>query len=200
MRINKIGVLVIMAVMAVWFGSSAIITNADSLATQPGSVEDPVITKSYLDEQLSKLTGKDFTSSSGSSSSGVSADELKQLVAAEVEKQLKNSTPNTTPVSNSGNSSAGSTALVVVQLQPGETLFAGAGTEVIVRTGKTVTFSADENGVPDVTLGKDIAPGAAVELNHLLVFPREGRGIKPDPKQKSEINVMVRGSYMIMKP
>ncbi|WP_338553397.1 hypothetical protein [Paenibacillus sp. KS-LC4] len=42
---------------------------ADGVSTTPGSIDDPVITKSYLDEQLAKVSGG---SSSGSGSSGSS--------------------------------------------------------------------------------------------------------------------------------
>lgn len=42
---------------------------ADGVSTTPGSIDDPVITKSYLDEQLAKVSGG---SSSGNGSSGSS--------------------------------------------------------------------------------------------------------------------------------
>jgi hypothetical protein len=88
--------------------------------------------------------------------------------------------------------------ITIIQLQPNQTLYAGAGTEFIVRTGKTVAVSNDENGIPDVTAGKDIAAGQPVENNHMLIFPREGRGIKPAPKNTQDIFVMVRGAYTIL--
>ncbi|MNC82636.1 hypothetical protein D3C75_1362220 [compost metagenome] len=47
-----------------------------------------------------------------------------------------------------------------------------------------------------MTSGKDLAAGKTVELNHLLVFPRDGRGIKPAAKTEP-IYVMVRGGYLI---
>ncbi|WP_341279887.1 hypothetical protein [Paenibacillus sp. FSL H8-0537] len=43
---------------------------ADGVSTTPGSIDDPVITKSYLDEQLAKVS--DGSSSSGNGSSGSS--------------------------------------------------------------------------------------------------------------------------------
>jgi len=37
-------------------------------------------------------------------------------------------------------------------------------------------------------------------LNHLLMFPRDGRGIQPDPKNsdKTDIYVMMKGNYLLM--
>ncbi|MNI42191.1 hypothetical protein D3C73_964710 [compost metagenome] len=147
-------------------------------APTPGSTEDPVITKSYFDKN------------------NLTEAEVNQLITAALAKQ-----PNggNTGGSNGGSNPIPSTdsSLKVIQLQPGQTLYAGEGTEVIVRTGKTIAVSNDD-GIPDVTSGKDIAAGAVIENNHLLIFPREGRGIKPDPKSKLDIYVMVRGGYLIL--
>lgn len=150
-------------VLGLFLGGSAITSKANS-GTQPGSVDDPLITKSYLEEQLRKLTGQPIRQQPGAGSGSSAAENV-----------------------------------TVVKLEPGQILYAGAGTELIVRTGKTIAVSNDENGIPDVTAGKDIAAGTAVETNHLLLFPRDGRGIKPDPKSKADIYVMVKGSYILLK-
>jgi hypothetical protein len=133
-------------------------------AADPASVNDPLITKSYLEEQLKKL------------------GQIPQ-----------------DPKDTSGHpSSVPSNTLTIIQLQQTQTLYGGAGSEIIVRSGKVVAVSSDESGMADVTIGKDITAGTAVELNHLLIVPREGRGIKPDPKNKQDIFVMVRGGYTIL--
>ncbi|MEB3102323.1 hypothetical protein [Ferviditalea candida] len=160
----KIGTAALLLSAGFWFGS-VLTSNADGLISdnQPGSVNDPIVTKSYVDEQI------------------------QQKVKAELDKQ--------TSGSYAGNSS--SPALTVIPLKPGQILYAGAGTEFIVRTGKAVAFSTDGNGIPDLTAGKDIANGSPIEQNHLLLFPRDGgRGIKPDAKEKGTVYVMVRGKYM----
>jgi hypothetical protein len=157
-------------------------TSADTgtIADQPGSVNDPVITKSYFEQNL------------------------KKAISEELSKQLKTdpsllneSKPGLVPSTTPDGKDSNLVSLSVTKLEPGQTLFGGAGSEIIVRTGKVTVTSSDENGIPDVTAGKDIQAGATVELNHLLVMPRDGRGIKSDPKVKQEIYVMVRGSYLI---
>jgi hypothetical protein len=143
-------------------------------APAPGSASDPVITKSYFDQN------------------SLTQDQVKQLITAALANQ---------PVGGTGTgsgASTGSASLTVVQLKAGQTLYAGAGTEFIVRTGKTVAVSNDEDGIPDVTSGKDIPAGAAIENNHHLIFPRDTRGIKPAPKNTAEIYVMVRGTYLLL--
>jgi hypothetical protein len=131
--------------------------------TQPGSVDDPVVTKSYVDQAI-----------------------LQAVTAI--------------GTGGAGGGSGAAAKLEVVVMQPGQTLMAGAGTEFIVRTGRVLAVSNDQNGIPNVTAGKDIAAGLPIELNHLLVFPNDKRGIKGDPKSKDVIYVMVRGSYTLLNP
>lgn len=155
--------------LGIWVGSITLQTKAGGASAQTGTVNDPLITKSYLDQQLADLVAKELVKQNGTPAA-----------------------PTQAP------SSAAETAeLKVVQLQTGQTLYAKAGTELIVRTGKTVAVSTDGDGIPDVTAGKDLAAGTAVELNHLLIFPRDGRGIKPASKSEASIYVMVRGDYSI---
>ncbi|MGO4692852.1 hypothetical protein AB4Z50_01100 [Paenibacillus sp. 2TAB26] len=153
-------VAVVLVGVGVWVGVNfASPLEAESNALTPGSVEDPVVTKSYVDEQLAKLGG-------GTPGGGT-----------------------TTPVAD--------TALEVVTVPVGKTLMAGQGTEVIVRVGKAIAYSSDASGIADLTGGTDLTKGKAVPTNHLLLFPREGRGILPDPNQKNGLTVLVKGKYSL---
>ncbi|TXK80964.1 hypothetical protein [Paenibacillus sp. N3.4] len=160
-------------IMLLVIGLVALFSTAQAEAPSPGSATDPVITKSYFDQNT------------------LSEAKVKELVAAAL-------------AANGGSQpSAGGTSTVpagikVVQLQNGQTLYAGAGAEFIVRSGKVAAVSSDDNGIPDVTGGKDLAAGTEIALNHLLIFPTEGRGIKPTAKNTADIYVMVRGSYLVL--
>lgn len=152
-----------MALVAVLFGSGFLVgsmfsSNADGLVDPnlPGTANDPIVTKSYVDEAV------------------------KKLVSQELQKQQ---------------TAAASSRMTVIELNPGERLLAGEGAEFIVRNGRAVAFSSDANGIPDLTAGQDLPAGAEVPLNHLLLFPREGRGIEPHKEMKGTIYVMVRGPY-----
>lgn len=154
--------------------SVALLVGATNPATTPGSVDDPLITKSYFDQNIERKI----------------ADEL---------AKFKNETGNTSTTPTPAPTPAPTNSeLAIVELKPSQTLYGGSGTEIIVRTGKVLVTSSDESGIADVTIGKDVVNGAPVELNHLLIVPREGRGIKPDPKNKQDIFVMVRGNYSIL--
>jgi len=117
----------------------------------PGSVDDPVVTKSYVDQQI------------------------QQALA----------------------SAGGGNALTVVELKPGQTLYGFEGTEFIVRTGKVVAVAGSKgDGLTDITAGKDLRGGAAIDLNHLLLIARsDNRGLKLDATYKGVAHIMVRGKH-----
>ncbi|MEK8131723.1 hypothetical protein WMW72_27830 [Paenibacillus filicis] len=158
----------LLSVGMLWFGS---IMTVNAVGTTPGSVDDPIITKSYLDQYIAQHIS-DLLNKPGDQNSA---------------------SPPKTPDHNQG----GTAPLSVIKLGSTQTLYGESGTEFIVRSGK-VTVVSSEDGVADVTSGKDLSPGTGVELNHLLIVPREGRGIKPDAKNKQDIFVMVRGGYTIL--
>ncbi|WP_281883081.1 hypothetical protein [Paenibacillus sp. YYML68] len=165
---KRLWVFILMFVLFLVIYTSTDLASANKVDTQPGTINDPVITKSYFDLQIDSK------------------------IAEALGKQVKSESPAATqPVATNTSN------LTIVQLAQTQTLVAGSGTEIIVRTGKTVVTSSDESGIANVTTGKDITAGQAVENNHLLIVPREGRGIKPDPKNKQDIYVMVRGSYTV---
>lgn len=110
---------------------------------------------------------------------------VEALVKAELEKI------------GSGGNSGGSSELVVVTVPFGQKLIVASGGELIVRTGKAVAYSADANGLSDMTDGLDIAPGKPVATNHLILFPRGDRGVQANPNQKNGLIVLVRGTYTL---
>lgn len=149
---------------------------ASSSSMTPGSVDDPVVTKSYVDEQIKQaLNGKGTTGGSSSNSGGSN--------------------------SNSGNSNSGTNAeadaIEIVQLAVGKVLVAEGGAEAVVRTGDAVAYSTTNVGISDLTAGVDITNGKKVPTNHLIWFPRDGRGIQAAPNAKNGLIIMVKGNYTI---
>lgn len=173
MKYKLLSMLGILIVISFYLFSSS-----QAEAPTPGSSTDPVITKSYFDQNT------------------LSEAKVKELVASAIAANAGGSQPGSG--SNGGTGSSTPATMKVVQLQNGQTLYAGAGAEFIVRTGRVLAVSNDENGIPDVTGGKDLPAGTEVALNHLLIFPTEGRGIKSSSKNTADIFVMVRGSYLLL--
>lgn len=151
------------AVFAIGVGAAGIWTTvqADSPGSTPGSADDPIVTKGYVDSSVAKL------------------------VQQELEKLG--------PISGGGESSK----LEVVTVPFGSKLIVSDGGEMIVRTGKAIAVSSDANGLSDLTDGLDIKPGKPITNNHLILNPRDKRGIEPDPKQTKGLIVLVRGAYTI---
>lgn len=132
----------------------------------PGSSADPVVTKSYVDSMFNSLKSQ---IESGSISAPADAPAVQ--------------TP--APADNT---------FIVVQLAAGESLIGEGGTEIILRSGQASGVSQNQDGLSDVTTGKDIKAGASVEKNHLLIVPRsDGRGIKCS----TSAYIMVKGAYSI---
>ena len=139
---------------AFWIGTAV---NSDADSAKPGSIDDPLVTKSYVDNLLA--------------GGGV-------------------------PITG-GQSAAAGIKTEVVTVNPGSVLLVKAGAMIVPRAGKGVVYSTDANGISDVTDGKDILSGQPVENNHLLISPRDGRGVMPDPKAGSRLTVLVMGEYEI---
>lgn len=138
---------VCLVIGAIYLGTTV---SASSDSSIPGSVDDPVVSKSYLDEQLAKLRA-----------------------------ELRGTTPAPTPAPQPVPGSGTAVLLVVEELKAGQSLIGSAGTEIIVRTGKAVVLTNQQGeGVPNVTAGTDLR-GTQVPLNHMLLVPRnDGRGVK----------------------
>lgn len=142
---NKANVTVLIVAMALIVTTVAV----GAAGYEPGSPEDPVVTKSYVDAQIAALQ------SGGEVSAAV---------------------------------------FEPVFVETGKSLMGGAGTELILRSGGALAIAKGQDGLSDVTEGKDLPGTLAVTRNHLLLVPRDdGRGIYA----ATDIWVMVKGTYTI---
>lgn len=172
----KVTTAAVLLAGGVWAGSLLNVTaEGAGVGSQPGTADDPVVTKSYVDQQIQKA---------------LSGGAITTPVATATPSPSSAPTATTSPTTSSNES-------VIVDVKPGQTLIASAGAEFIVRAGKAVIFSQDANGVADLTDGKDLLNGVAAPTNHLLSFPRNGRGITVQEGQTLGLVVMVRGGYTL---
>ncbi|MDR2939537.1 MAG: hypothetical protein LBV08_04360 [Clostridiales bacterium] len=162
---------------AIFLGAA--LTTALASSTAPGSESDPLVSKSYVDGKFDELM------STIHDAGGVvpidygeidTEDIITDIMARlEYEEGLK---ANFTPV----------------EVKKGSYLIGMEGTEIILRTGRAFAYSKTENGVSDLTSGKDLANGEAVTKNHYLVIPRDdGRGVIPI----SNCWFLVKGDYQV---
>lgn len=197
--------------VGVWAGSS--FTTVSSASSQLGSADDPVVTKSYVDQQIQKALGGSISSTDSKTNSSSSKDTLPSSSAnsntssgSSSKNNNTGSTPTTPPVSGgtstpatqTGSSSSASNGVSIVELRPGKKLIAEPGTQLIVRTGKAKVYSEGTNGLIDITVGNELGGSQAAPNNHLLLFPREGRGVEVDSTLRYNATIMVIGNYKVL--
>ncbi|MCG0238703.1 MAG: hypothetical protein L6E13_05505 [Firmicutes bacterium] len=169
-------------------------TRVRASGVEPGSPEDPLVSKSYVDEfvrtyvdkelaqQVAKAVGQQVSAALDQRLERFQTEQVQPYVQQQIGSALALLRPPEPP------------RFQVVNLQPGQTLWADGGTEVILRAGEATIIAGPGGGLSDVTAGVDLAQGAPVPLNHLLVVPRsDGRGVRA----KTAAVLMVRGGYVV---
>ncbi|MCL2398693.1 MAG: hypothetical protein FWC91_02980 [Defluviitaleaceae bacterium] len=160
--------------------------NLTTVYAQPGTPEDPLVSRSYINNRIAELE-----------------DQITQLTNALEAILLLDSVidPNMIFSSNQSNQlyqplpqvtiSSGPELFRVVRAEPGMILIGEASTEIILRAGEA-TVIAGANGLANVTTGVDLTNGQAVPHNHLLIVPQaDGRGLR----FHTVAYLMVRGDY-----
>lgn len=186
--------------------ATAIIAQA-ATGAQPGSEFDPLVTKSYVDEQIQKLTskiGKTQPSAGGSSSGAGTVDEqvldnlrtdVRDLTNLIIDAYMQIQTLEKQNYELIQKIETIESGFAVVEASKGQQIVLGAGSEAIVRSGEATAISGMYGGLADVTAANDLTSGVAITNQHLLISARnDGRGIKV----VSDVCFMlIRGTYSI---
>ncbi|MDW5299286.1 MAG: hypothetical protein SA378_04005 [Sedimentibacter sp.] len=139
----------------------------------PGDTTDPIVVLSYLNDRLTALID-DYN--------------LENIENMQVQIDKLSSSEGST-------SEVGQT-LEIVEVNAGEKLIAGAGTELILRQGEANVIGSELGGISNITMGKEFVSGMAVVPNNLMIVPRDdGRGVYAE----NFALFMVRGTYEIIK-
>ena len=145
----------------------------------PGSSSDPLISLSYFEDKIESL--KDTL-----------VEELTETFSKKFTDLEKDVDETLKEVSENGLSS--STEFKLITLGENETIICEAGTEIIVRSGRSVVVTSENSsgGISDITEGRDLPNGEQITNNHLLIIPKaDGRGIKATISGA----VMIKGNY-----
>jgi len=151
-------------------------------AASPGSAEDPLVSKSYVDEQIKKAL---------SGSSEELGEEQIEAIAKEVVSEML---ANTDYSGNNGNAVVykEAAAYVPVNVAAGSVVLGHEGTEMILRSGNAQAFVPGTDGIVNATTGAELQDGAFVEKNNVLIIPRfDGRGVLAE----SDCWLLIRGGY-----
>ena len=140
-----------------------------SLAVEPGSASDPLVTLSYLNDVF---LGQIMT-------------KVDQKITARNSQLLQQS---------GGAGGMSGVEFAVVTLSKGQVLTGDIGCEVMLRVGTASCVSPSNPGLIDETTAASLNNGGALAANHLYMMTIEGRGVKAG---SDTTKLLVRGSYTI---
>ena len=177
----------------------------------PGDAGDPLVTRRYVDNRIAELSAE-IAELRTIINSGVSmgAVDTSNLPLTPVEREALFSEFIQYFESIYGdflNAALAATGSVLpgvpggevvpftpVQVPAGSRLYAEAGAEFILRSGRATAISGAD-GMVNVTTGVDIVNGNNIPTNHLLLVPRsDGRGFRAD----TDVWVMIKGGFNIV--
>ncbi len=166
--------------------------------TSPGSSNDPVVSKSYVDELIGDILGKILGLEKTYSELKTQVDTIEQAIVEGVSSD--NQTNNNDNINNNTNNEVtevvSNYTFKPIELSNNQLLLCGEGTELILRSGSAVGYTEVANGLTDVTDGNEIMNNDEVPANHVLIIPRaDNRGILVTSNQTW---VMIRGDYTII--
>jgi len=207
MNKNKRVLFIVIAFICVTAAFTA--AHAAATSAQPGSEFDPLVKKSYVDEQIQKLSQKIGSGSSGSArpSTGTGSGSVDEQVINNLRTDVSDLTSliieaymriqslekqNMELIRKVEELEQGFT---VVEAAKGQRILLGAGAEVIVRSGEALAVQGELGGLADVTAAKDLTGGMQITNQHLLISSRkDGRGLQV---VSDVVFLLIRGGYTI---
>ncbi len=187
--------LLMMACLVTWLVG----TSSDAGSVTPGSVNDPIVTKSYVDqkdgevlaeleERLLALEAAGGTTSQSTAAPVIEGDVDMDAIYAYIDQKLAEGT------SGQGASNG---LFTVVEATKGQRVVCGASAEIILRAGSGTVIAGEQgDGLANLTTGVDLRGGDIVPLqNHLLVSRDDGRGVLIDSEGTSYL--LIKGAYTI---
>lgn len=167
-----LGALSLGLLLVIFIGGQA----ANAGSTVPGSESDPLITeswaKAYFSQELQEERNK----------LRLLEERLQKLETGEAGRP----SPAEPAVS--------AAAFEIVSVAAGDKLLAGSGAEIILRSGRAKVLAGSGGGLSDLTAGCNLATGAPVKADHLLLSSRDdGRGIISE----SQVILLIRGDFKV---
>ncbi|MBP7175040.1 MAG: hypothetical protein KBA53_02330 [Thermoclostridium sp.] len=176
---------------------------------QPGSEFDPLVTKSYVDEQILLLTQKigsgtvTSTPSTGTPSGGTVDQQVINNLRTDISDLINLTIQAVTRIQELEKRNLEliqkveelQKGFVVVEAAKGQKIILGSGAEVLVRSGQTKAIQGELGGLADATAAADLTEAALITNQHLLISSRnDGRGILVT---SDKAFMLIRGSYTI---
>lgn len=129
--------------------AAAVCALATVVLAEPGASDDPLISKSYIENQL--------------------MPQIKQYIESRLAEVG----------GGGGAAAVTADKFNVVNASAGQQIICSAGTELILRMGSASVIATEKGGIADTTDGFDLADGTFMPSNHLLIVPvSDGRGVR----------------------
>jgi len=152
------------------FIAGGLIFGSNILSANPGGAEDPLVTRSYVEMRIGEA--------------------LQQATA----QQVNTDAILNEVLANIGGLSGNTMSFSPVHVNAGQTILAGEGTEIILRSGNATAHVPGPDGVVNASAGLDLDHGHPISRNHLIIIPREdGRGIRAT----TDAWFIIRGDFTI---
>ena len=182
-----------------------------AIAAESGSRDDPLVTASYITEELMpNLTKKiDEAIAAKTKEYSDSLDKQYDLLLADLEETMKtfsisgdslkdpafiDAVANAVVAKQGGGSGGGTTdTMKKVEVPAGKTVTLALGSEALLRLGSAKCVAANSPGLIDMTTGNDLSNGSALVANHLYLCTIKDHGFKAD----NAVTVFIRGGYTI---
>ena len=159
-----------------------------AIAGEVGSQGDPLVTLSYLNETFLTQIMDSVDEKLAERSEQLLEKIMEQISSAKRDILIELG-------SSYGDENGGmAVSFTAVTLAPGQTLYGGAGCEVLLRSGSAVCISDGKSvpGLVDTTDGTSINHGVQLVPNHLYMMTDQ-RGVMA----QEEVVLLVRGEYII---
>jgi hypothetical protein len=177
-----IGILTMLLMISVYFN----ITAAAEATPEPGSDQDPIVSKSYVDSSIAAYA-QELDSVRSQNANLLNRISLQEQTIKALQSELDK-------LKSTGGVSSTAKGFEAVTVKAGQTLLTGSGTELVLRSGKAAVIKGTKGSLMDVNTAKELASGAALAINHLnLSTFEDGQGLKAT----TQCVLMVRGSYKL---
>lgn len=205
-KIRKVHIIALLVLIIYSFALAGIV-QAVGTAAEPGSDQNPLVAKDYVDDAVGKIGVKINDISTANTQLNGTVTQLSSSVAQltaqveELKKQIGELTAKNDELSKrveelaaSPAGSPAATALKDVKIPAGKQLIGSENTEFILISGKAVVVSGSGSGLLNESTGTFAVKGAVIAKNNvMLVIKADGRGFKA----VTETRVLIRGSYSI---
>ena len=164
-------ILIIILTCSIFINIVQALTEA---APDPGSDGDPIVSKSYVDASVASINTQ---------------LQQYQLLQEKYNQLLLNMDALKKQIDTKSTKS-----YEFVPIDPGQKLFAGLGTEIILVSGKANSIKGSNGGLIDTNTAKQLLTVSPILLNHLLVSAtNDGRGLYTVGK----CYVLIKGIYSL---